>query len=100
MYSCLIECSSGVVLLLEALSIRAFSHFFLSFHCFQMLSWHCNKRRHDILATAVSSDLQQQKNGNSLDLQSDFFFFSFFLFTRLACHCHHFSDIYFYRYVV
>lgn len=73
-YSCLIECSSGIVLLLEVLSVRAFSHFFLSLHCFQMLQWHCNKRRHDILATSVPSDLQQQKNGNSLDLQSGSFF--------------------------
>lgn len=73
-YSCLIECSPGIVLLLEVLSVRAFSHFFLSLHCFQMLQWHCNKRRHDILVTSVPSDLQQQKNGNSLDLQPGSFF--------------------------
>lgn len=66
-YSSLIECSSAIVLLLEVLSVRAFSLFF-SLHCFQMFSGTEMKRRPDILATSVSSDLQLQKNGNSLHL--------------------------------
>lgn len=73
-YSSLIECSPGIVLLLEVLSVRAFSHFFFSPHCFQMLQWHCSKKRHDILVTSVPSDLQREKNGNSLALQSGSFF--------------------------
>lgn len=67
-YSSLIECSSAIVLLLEVLSVRAFSLFFFSLHCFQMFSGTEMKRRPDILATSVSSDLQLQKNGNSLHL--------------------------------
>lgn len=43
-YSSLIECSSGIVLLVEVLSVRVFSLFFLSLHCFQMLQWHWSEK--------------------------------------------------------